>query len=309
MVSQQAFVAKNGLIVNTNLLTANASTGRIGANTASPLVTFQIAANDAIGIPAGNTGQRPTGVAGYLRLNTDTNAYEGFANGTWGSIGGGITLVGSQGDIFYNNTSGLGASANLVFTSGTTLSVPNVAAQVITTNQLVLNVSISTANTSAFVQTPFLFGLANSLYIQGINSNTTAIDFDAGGNLRLLGNSSYTAAMVDPGGGLRINSYRAATLTSAANVHYDCANGNVQQLVLAANVTIDAVNIPSIAGNTVGGFYALAIFGGGHTVTWTNQFWFPGGVSPVQSGGWDVYTFVCFAGAMMGVQAPNMSPI
>jgi hypothetical protein len=54
-------------------------------------------------IPKGTTAQRPVSpVAGEIRYNTDYNAFEGYANGAWGNIGGGAT--GGGGDqVFVEN--------------------------------------------------------------------------------------------------------------------------------------------------------------------------------------------------------------
>jgi len=39
-------------------------------------------------MPSGTTAERPTGVNGMLRYNTDDNQFEGYANSTWGAIAG-----------------------------------------------------------------------------------------------------------------------------------------------------------------------------------------------------------------------------
>jgi hypothetical protein len=44
----------------------------------------------ALTLPAGSVAQRPTPEAGMTRLNTDSNSFEGYANGIWSSIGGGL---------------------------------------------------------------------------------------------------------------------------------------------------------------------------------------------------------------------------
>jgi hypothetical protein len=51
----------------------------------------------AIQIPAGTTVQRPGGANGQLRYNSTTATFEGYANGSWGSIvtGSGVTSVGT----------------------------------------------------------------------------------------------------------------------------------------------------------------------------------------------------------------------
>jgi hypothetical protein len=42
----------------------------------------------AITIPAGTTGQQPTGVQGMLRFNTTTTSFEGYNGTSWTSVGG-----------------------------------------------------------------------------------------------------------------------------------------------------------------------------------------------------------------------------
>jgi hypothetical protein len=50
---------------------------------------IDLAGTTAVKVPAGTTGQQPTGVLGQLRYNTTTNSFEGYSNAGWGSIGGG----------------------------------------------------------------------------------------------------------------------------------------------------------------------------------------------------------------------------
>jgi len=49
----------------------------------------QTSATGAANIPSGATGDRPTGVNGMFRYNTTDGAFEGYASGAWGAIGGG----------------------------------------------------------------------------------------------------------------------------------------------------------------------------------------------------------------------------
>ena len=46
----------------------DSSNNRLGVGTASPAVTVAISATDAILLPVGTTGQRPTGATGYLEI-------------------------------------------------------------------------------------------------------------------------------------------------------------------------------------------------------------------------------------------------
>ena len=53
---------------------------------------LQILGNAGFLIPSGTTAQRPTGAAGILRLNTDTNKVEAYINGSWGDTNNGYPL-------------------------------------------------------------------------------------------------------------------------------------------------------------------------------------------------------------------------
>lgn len=61
---------------------------------ASPTFTGDVAINSvtALKVPVGTTEQRPGTVStGLIRYNTSLKTYEGYAEGAWGSIGGGST--------------------------------------------------------------------------------------------------------------------------------------------------------------------------------------------------------------------------
>ena len=51
----------------------------------------------SITVPQGTTAERPTGVNGMFRYNSDDNRFEGYLNGAWGAVGGGATGGGSDG--------------------------------------------------------------------------------------------------------------------------------------------------------------------------------------------------------------------
>jgi hypothetical protein len=54
------------------------------------VVSSTAAITGALTLPSGTAAQRPTPTAGMTRLNTDSNSFEGYANGIWSSIGGGL---------------------------------------------------------------------------------------------------------------------------------------------------------------------------------------------------------------------------
>ena len=88
-MADKEFIVRKGLVVANTVLVVDGSNDRVGVNTASPSVSLEIAANDAILIPIGNTAQRPAAANGSFRYNTDDNQFEGYANGEWGAIAGG----------------------------------------------------------------------------------------------------------------------------------------------------------------------------------------------------------------------------
>lgn len=59
---------------------------KLGVGTPSPRVALDVYGSDAIGVPVGNTADRPTGAEGFIRYNTDSSAVE-YWNGTaWDAI-------------------------------------------------------------------------------------------------------------------------------------------------------------------------------------------------------------------------------
>jgi hypothetical protein len=64
------------------------ATGKVGIGTGTPAVSLAISALDAMLIPAGAVGDRPAGVAGYLRFNTTSSEFEGYNGSAWASVGG-----------------------------------------------------------------------------------------------------------------------------------------------------------------------------------------------------------------------------
>lgn len=88
--------------INAGAIFIDSSTVRVGVNTASPQTSLHIAATDAIFVPAGNTGQRPTGANGMIRYNTESASFEGYANSAWGNIAGGS----SSGGAYYKGNLG-----------------------------------------------------------------------------------------------------------------------------------------------------------------------------------------------------------
>ena len=69
-----------------------ASDGKIGINSTAPKTSLDIGSTDAVVVPVGTTGQRPTPAAGMFRYNTTEGKFEGYTT-EWGEIGGGGGLT------------------------------------------------------------------------------------------------------------------------------------------------------------------------------------------------------------------------
>jgi len=62
--------------------------GTVGINSTAPRTSLDIKSTDAVVVPVGTTGERPTPAAGMFRYNTTEGKFEGYTT-EWGEIGGG----------------------------------------------------------------------------------------------------------------------------------------------------------------------------------------------------------------------------
>ena len=107
------------LTIDTNTLVVDSTNNRVGILDATPAVSLDAgSATDAFFVPKGTTAQRPTGVDGYFRYNTDDAQFEGYADGEWGAIAGSGSGSGSaiEPQIF----AGDGSTVNFTLTSAPT---------------------------------------------------------------------------------------------------------------------------------------------------------------------------------------------
>jgi hypothetical protein len=98
------------------------SSSNVGIGTSSPAVKLSVSSTDAILTPVGTTAQRPTGAAGYMRFNSDKDAFEGHNGTSWGALGGAESLnlknYGAVGDGTADDTAAVNAWFAAVLTSG-----------------------------------------------------------------------------------------------------------------------------------------------------------------------------------------------
>ena len=127
--------------------------------------------NTSVKLPAGTDAQRPTGVNGMLRYNSDDNQFEGYADGAWGAIAGG----GETSFLQYNYTATAGQttfsgsddnSATLAYTA---------ANLIVTLNGIVLENSTDyTASNGTSIVLAVAAAVDDELNIVAFKSFTTA---------------------------------------------------------------------------------------------------------------------------------------
>ena len=67
----------------THLIFADGSEDHVGIKTSSPAYDLDLSGStDALRLPVGSTGQRPSGATGIIRFNTTTSKYEGCSDGS-----------------------------------------------------------------------------------------------------------------------------------------------------------------------------------------------------------------------------------
>ena len=105
------------LTIDTNTLVVDSTNNRVGILDATPAVSLDAgSATDAFFVPKGTTAQRPTGVDGYFRYNTDDAQFEGYADGEWGAIAGSGSGSAIEPQIF----AGDGSTVDFTLTSAPT---------------------------------------------------------------------------------------------------------------------------------------------------------------------------------------------
>ena len=163
-----------------NMLYVDASTDKIGIGTASPGVSLDVGSlTDALRVPNGTTGQRPTAALGQLRYNTTTSEFEGYADGAWGKIGGGGDSFGTISVSGQSNVVAEQENDSLTFVagSGITLTTDASADSVTISNAAYLNPFQTDLYTSTSNQTAFTLSASPVdedhliVFIEGVYQN------------------------------------------------------------------------------------------------------------------------------------------
>jgi hypothetical protein len=206
--------------------------------------TISIASNPvltgtgAITIPVGTSAQKPSGTVGQIRYNTDTQVFEGYANGAWNdfSLAGGVSTF-SAGSTGFSPSSATGGAVTLggtlnVASGGTganTLTgyVKGSGTSIMTASATIPNTDItglgtmSTQNASAVAITG---GTIAGATITGgsINNTTIGSGTAAAGTFTSVAMTTGTITTAPSTGTDIVNKDYADAIASGINFHQSC---------------------------------------------------------------------------------------
>jgi hypothetical protein len=175
--------------------TPTIASGLVGIGSTAPVVSLDLSQEtDALALPVGTSGMRPTGINlanGEIRYNSTLSGVETYVNGTWdtvltaASLGSSLPAAGSTGQVQFNNAGDLGASANFFWDNtngrvgiGTTspaytLDVNGSAAVGTSTGKFTLSMKDLTAGVDTFAVPSFRPTTANSVLAFDLMPNGT----------------------------------------------------------------------------------------------------------------------------------------
>lgn len=242
-----------------NLLTTNGASGQVGIKIAPSAITtgatFQVNSADSMIIPSGSTANRPSGVAGMIRYNTNTNQLEFYNTGTsaWTGTGSTFTVVTSDqftGDGTTTNftlsqstsTTGTIVAINGVIqipttaysVSGTTLtfteaplSTDIIDARSIVTTAQVTSITDATGANAFIANSTGSYTTVSNVIRHVANSGTSGSNYFSGGQAPLMSNVALTQNTPTNIDSFSVSAFRGAKyvikITDGTNNRYSMA--------------------------------------------------------------------------------------
>ena len=213
-----------------------------GATTSNAVTIggLHINSTDAVEMPTGTDGERPTPVAGMFRFNTTTNEFEGYDGTAWGSIGG------SGSTINIDNFNGNGSTT--VFTLSQSLDNENVS-------QVYIDGVYQQKNTYSVVGTAITFSEApptGTNNVEVASFTTVAIDTIADDIVTYAKLATeFTTSSAIAASTIDFAAAQVFTKTLSANTTFSITNaqiGMVKDLYLTGDFTFSITNGKLIAG-------------------------------------------------------------
>jgi len=228
-------VESNG---HAHALFVDGSEDHVGIKTATPAYDLDVSGStDALRLPNGTTGQRPTGATGIIRFNTTTGKYEGCADG---STFIDFAIAGDTPTFTKESTTGDGSTTTFTgFFSSAPESANNVFVYVDNVYQEPTeNYSVSGTNitfTSAPHSAARIFaitGADNTALVTGgvARTETSSVNFTSSAtNIMTFNATSYRSAEI------------FITLTDTANTEYSAMKGVVVHNGTDAFITVHGI--------------------------------------------------------------------
>lgn len=222
-----------------------------GAGPGNPTISIStnpvIPGTGAMTIPKGTTAERPGGVDGMLRFNTDTDAFEIYDSGGWSTLpAGAITLINTGtgltgGPITSSGTISIADTGVTAATYGSASAVSQIIVndqgQITTAADVSIAIAASQVTSGSFDITQGAVGLTS--YTAGdlvyYVSGTTLTNLAIGASTYVLTSSGTAPQWSDPA---------SVTIGTATNV----AGGGANQIVYQTNTgTTSFVTAPTVA--------------------------------------------------------------
>ena len=223
---------------NTHQFFLDGSADAIGINTSSPVYELDMSGStDALRLPVGTTGNRPTGATGIIRFNTTTGTYEGCSDGSTFTS---FAVAGSAPTFTKESATGDGSTTAFSgFFSSAPESVNNVSVYIDNVFQEPTENYTVSGTTLTFTSAPHsaarIFAITGadgtSLVTGGVaRSETSSVNFTSSAtNIMTFNASSYRSAEL------------YIQLTDTANTEYAAMKGVVVHNGTTAFITVSSI--------------------------------------------------------------------
>jgi len=238
LVSSGTSVAGRDLTGTANQITITNGDGASGNPTFAITSNAVLPGTGAVTVPNGTTAQKPAGSSGQIRYNTDSQVFEGYANGAWNSfsLAGGVSTFSAGSTGFTPSTASSG-----VVTLGGVLNVTNGGTGAGTLTGYVKGSGTSAMTASATIPSTDISGLgtiatqnANAVAITGgtiagatitgstINSTTIGAGTPSTGVFTSVGMTTGTITTAPTNSIDIVNKEYADSIASGINFHASC---------------------------------------------------------------------------------------